>query len=459
MPGAIAFPESLAALSAAALRRGYAAGDFSPVEAIDALAQRAGEVDGAVNAFAAAAFDAARREAVALPREWVRDVERRPLAGVPVAVKDVIDVAGMPTRCGSALVGGALATADAPVVRRLREAGALISGKTNLHEFACGITAENPHQGRTLNPAAPDFDAGGSSSGSAAAVAAYESPLALGTDTGGSVRIPAAHCAIAGLKPTYGAIPTVGVWPMARSLDHVGPLARTPEDLELIAGVLLPGRNTPLRRVGVHAFVGDLAPEPAVAHCLDRAARALEAAGCAVVPIELPEPDRLLETYDTISTAEMLSWHASRGLFPAHADEYGEDVRARLRAGEGISLADYAAAVAARAELVARLHRAVRDVDVVLSPVGAVAPPRAGEGPRRRQVLAYTVWQSLAGWPSCAVSMTRDSDGAPIAVQLTGRPWTDADVLDLARAMARAREGQDGPPGPQLKGVPHGWAA
>src|SRR3954447_22225376 len=292
----------LCSLTALELRAGYAARSFSPVEVLDALAARIEAREPAVNAFITLDLDAARAQAQAAEREHAGG-RARLLAGIPVAVKDIFDTAGLRTTYGSAIFADHVPDRDATAVRRLREAGAVVLGKTLTHEFAWGITSENPHFGPCRNPHDLERVAGGSSGGSAAVLAYGGAPLALGSDTGGSIRIPAAFCGVAGLKPTYGRVSAAGVLPLAPSLDPTGPLARTPADavlaLQAIRGSAPAAPATARQapeppdppgkpRVAVCPDLHPIALEAGVRRCFDAAVAAL---GDRVVEVRLPEAE------------------------------------------------------------------------------------------------------------------------------------------------------------------------
>ena len=226
----------LTSLSVAALLKGYGTGAFDPVDAVDACLARIDEIDGAVGAIVTRNDASARVQAARSAQRW-RDGTARALEGVPIGVKDIIDTAGLCTAAGSPLFAGRVPSADATVVARLRDAGAVILAKTTTPEFAFGDEAGDG----VRNPSAPGRWAGGSSSGSAAGLAAGLFPIALGTDTGGSIRVPASYCGVSGLKPTFGRVPRDGVFGVSWTLDHVGPMARTVADLGLVLGVIAGG--------------------------------------------------------------------------------------------------------------------------------------------------------------------------------------------------------------------------
>jgi aspartyl-tRNA(Asn)/glutamyl-tRNA(Gln) amidotransferase subunit A len=360
------------------------------------------------------------------------------------------------------MFAGRVPARDAEAVRRTRKAGAVLVGKSRTHEFAWGITCVNDAVASVHNPWALDHVAGGSSGGSAAALAAGQVPVALGSDTGGSIRIPAAFCGVVGLKPTFGRVSAAGVWPHSRAHDHVGSLAGTPADaallLEVAAGIDEADAATAdmplsdvwdeMRRGLTGLTVGlcaDLMPvmlASDVGAVFDRATRTLEDAGARIVEIDLPEAKSLLATFRTIQAAEALETHRAVGLYPSRRDEYGADVLSRLDAATEVTLEQYLRAEAERERLRAALSRLFRRCDVLFTPVSAGSPVAIGdetvdhEGEQltfRDLVMGYTVPQNLIGLPSCAVRAGFDAHGIPVGVQFTGRAWDEACVLRAAQ--------------------------
>jgi aspartyl-tRNA(Asn)/glutamyl-tRNA(Gln) amidotransferase subunit A len=441
----------------------FASRRLSPVEVVDACAARIEAVDSRVGGFTALCLDRARTEARASEAAWGRG-EARPLEGIPFGVKDLYDSEGVRTAYGSPMFTDHVPARDAEAVSRAREAGALLVGKTQTHEFAWGITSVNEALGSARNPWSPDRVAGGSSGGSGVVLAAGEVPLALGSDTGGSIRIPAAFCGIVGLKPTYGRISAARAWPLARSLDHPGPMATTPADaallLEAVAGVDADDPSTvdaplgdvrgELRRgldglvVGICADL-ELVPLAAdVRDVVDRAVRTLESAGARLVELELPEAGLVLPTFRTIQSAEALETHRRAGLYPARRDEYGADVLERLDAATEVTLEQYLVASADRERVRAAFAHLLRSCDVLLTPVSAGSPLPIGEESVvhegreltfRDLVMSYTTPQDLVGLPACAVRAGFDALGMPVGVQFTAAPWQEARVLRAAQGL------------------------
>ena len=376
-----------------------------------------------------------------------------PLSGLTFAAKDLFDTEGVPTAYGSPMFTGHVATADAEAVGRLREAGAILVGKTTTHEFAWGMTGCNRHFGTGRNPWSLAHVTGGSSAGSAAALAADEVPLALGSDTGGSIRIPAAFCGVSGLKPTYGLVDTAGVFPLAPSLDHAGPMARTPDDLRLALEVLAPaGRPATPRdlrglRVGVCAQVAGVEPTARVRQAVENAAAVLAGSGCETTAVAVERDDSARRAFAVVQQAEALAVHRRAGLWPSRRAEYGDDVRGRLEGAESVMLDEQVAAAIERERLRVRLDRLFEAVDLLLMPVSPSPPVEWGLedldhlGERRLirdLVLPVTSPLNLAGVPACAVRGGFDELELPIGLQLVGPRGTDATVLTAASAFFAA---------------------
>jgi aspartyl-tRNA(Asn)/glutamyl-tRNA(Gln) amidotransferase subunit A len=325
-------------------------------------------------------------------------------------------------------------------------------------ELAMGPFGDNAHHGDVQNPWRAGHASGGSSSGSAAAVAAGLVAGALGSDTGGSIRAPSNFCGTVGLKPTYGRISTAGVFPLARSLDHPGPMARTPADAALLLDAIDGGGRSDtaalLQRVPSDGLRGvrigvcpDLHLVPLAADiqsAFDAAGRAAQRLGAELIEVELPEAHGAYETFGAIQRTEALFTHTRAGLFPGRRDEFGKDVLARLELATTMELGDYLDASAARERLRAGFHRAFDEVDLLLTPVSAGPPMPIGEDrvthlgeeiDFRELVMSYTVPQDLTGLPACTVRAGFDGLGIPTAVQLTGPPWSEGRVLAAAQAL------------------------
>ena len=459
--------EELVSLSAGALVEGYRKRRFSPVEVVRALAARIEELNPVLGAFTTLCLERALDEARAAEQHSIRGEPVGRLAGVPFGVKDLFDSEGVRTTYGSPMFGDHVPAADAEAVRRARKAGAILIGKTQTHEFAWGITSVNFLMGSSRNPWDRRRMSGGSSGGSAVALAGQLVPLALGSDTGGSIRVPSGFCGTVGLKPTYGRISTAGVFPLARSLDHPGPMARTPADaallLQVIAGVddrdpatedAPPGAFEAELAAGLAGMRVGLCPDlhlvplaPDVDSAFRSAVGAVESLGGELVEVAFPDASRVYDTFGVIQRAEALFSHTQAGLFPARKDEYGEDVRGRLELATAVEIHDYLAASAERQRLRAAFDRILDHVDVLLTPVSAGSPLPIGEERTehlgqeiefRELVMSYTVPQDLTGLPACAVRVGFDELGIPVGAQLTGSRWGEACVLRAAQALFEA---------------------
>ena len=412
-------------MTAAELLAAYAARERSPVEVVAELAA-AIEAD-PHGAFWATCLERASEEARAAEAAWACG-DARPLEGVPIAVKDIFDTEGVETTYGSAIFRGHVPARDAEAVRRVRVSGAIVLGKTATHEFAWGFSSINDALGTVRNPRDPERVAGGSSGGSGAALAAGLAPLALGTDTGGSIRVPSAFCEVYGLKPTFGRVSLDGVWPLARTLDHAGPMARSPRDLALLLGALAPVSDhvapSPPRVVVCPDLHGaPLEPQIAAAH--DELALRLGAGEVAYAEAELIVP-----AFRAIQLAEGHETHRAAGLWPERAAEYGADVRGRVEMGASVTMPQLLAAHADRERLRAAFARLFEAADVLLTPAVPLAPPRIederADPALREAVLAYTAPQDLLGLPACVL---------PNGMQLTGPPGAEALLVTVAASL------------------------
>lgn len=423
-------------------------GEISPVDLVQACLDQI-EARRRVNAFITVLGDRALDEAATAEHEIRAGRWRGPLHGIPVAVKDLIDVAGTRTTSGSA-VPSAEAPEDAPLVRRLREAGAIVIGKTNLHEFAYGTTSEESAFGPVRNPLDETRSAGGSSGGSAAALAAGMCFGAIGTDTGGSIRIPSAACGTVGLKPTYGEVPVDGVVPLSTSFDHAGPMTRGVADAALMLAVLKGSPRTeippPPKRLafGVPGPVFCDRLEPEVAAMLGRVRAALEAAGHAIVDGEIADAAWTPDVYLHVMLPEASAWHAP--FLERHASSYSPGVRLRLEMGRYVLAEDYLRAQTLRQALRARVDRALDGCDALLLPALPIGAPPLGAArvdvagrhePVRAAMLRLTQLFNMTGHPAIALPGGLASDGLPRGLQLVGRCGATERLLAVAAAVER----------------------
>ncbi|AZQ75127.1 amidase [Streptomyces luteoverticillatus] len=433
-------------LSLAEAAGAIAAGGLSPTELTGSVLARIDAVEPRLNAYVEVLADAARRDAAAAEREIAAGRRRGPLHGVPMALKDLIDVAGLPTTASSRVREHHVAERDSTVAARLAEAGAVLLGKTHTHEFAYGLTTP-----QTRNARAADRVAGGSSGGSAVAVAAGTATFALGTDTGGSIRVPAALNGVVGLKPTYGLVPVDGVVPLSWSLDHVGPLTRTVGDAGLVLAALT-GREAPAPggvagvRVGVprNHYFERVTPEAAKAV---RAATArLADLGARLVDVEIPMADHIQGTQWGLMVPEASSVHEET--LRTSLELYTPDVRLLLEAGEHVLAGDYLRAQRARALMRQEWARLFAEVDVVAAPTVPMVAARADQpavawpdGTIETVSDAYvrlSAPANITGAPALSLPVGVDGAGLPIGMQLIGRPFGEATVLDVGRAVEEA---------------------
>jgi aspartyl-tRNA(Asn)/glutamyl-tRNA(Gln) amidotransferase subunit A len=443
-----------ATLAAAAL----AAGAISALELAEAALAAAGAID---DLAAIASLQPERARAAARQSDERRSAghARGPLDGIPVLLKDNVAERGLPNRAGSVLLPDVPAPADATVTARLRAAGAVLVGRTNMHELAWGGTTDNPHLGTCRNPYDPDRVPAGSSGGTAAAVAAGVCAVGIGTDTGGSIRLPASVTNLTGLRPSLGRVPTTGVVPLAWTLDTVGPIGRSAAECRLVLDAVdgpdglddgcvarpdtlahLLGRPDPWAglRVGV---VGDVTLDglqPGVAAAVRGLLDDAASWGAHLVDVRLPYLDELVDALVVLNAAEASAVHAAA--LRAHPERIGADVRTLLEAGSRFTAVDYLQAQRLRTLARDALARTWAQVDVLVIPTLAFTAPRIGErdidlGGRTQDVLVanmrYTALASLTGAPGLSFPCGLDAAGLPVGAQLVGPAWSDRALLHL----------------------------
>jgi Asp-tRNA(Asn)/Glu-tRNA(Gln) amidotransferase A subunit family amidase len=405
----------------------------------------------ALNAFALVDEPGAREAARQADQELAAGIDRGPLHGIPIAVKDLIDMAGLPTTCGSAASFGAIAARDAEVIARLRDRGAVIVGKTTLHEFAYGATGDRSLHGPSRNPYDPSRMSGGSSGGSAVAVASGMVPLSLGTDTAGSVRVPAALCGVVGFKPAYDAIPTSGVYPLAPTLDHVGLFAGSVEDVLLGYHALTNWPTSPLPHDPGSLTVGWIQTSD-IAVCdprIEELARDLMMrAGFALDTVHgFPGWERdqtLFEVFTALQSKEAFEVHQHH--LDKDRDLIDPEVLARLEGGKEVSALSYARAETARGQLRATVQELLRTHDLLALPtVPVVAPPLGARSVHvegadlevRSALLSLTSPWNMTGAPAITIP-AGECDGLPAAVQLITHPGNEHLMFAAARALETA---------------------
>ena len=442
----------------AELSRKLRSREVSARELADRSLAGAEDLNSALQAFVLIDHDGAREAADRVDRLFARGIDPGPLAGIPMGVKDIIDVAGHPTLCGSAAYPDTPAERDAPVVERLREAGAVIVGKTVTHELACGVISSP-----ASNPWNTDCIPGGSSGGSGAAVAAGITVAALGSDTGGSIRIPAAACGTAGLKGTYGRVPRSGVAVLSWSLDHIGPLAATPADCILVQSVISgshPSDPTTLRELppdGYPDTEGDLEGtrlgvieryrtpliEPGVSEAFEDAIEALSDLGAEVVSVEIDELDTVLEVEFSLVRAEAAAYHRELLSNAPHLIDPG--IRTLLATGLMMPAEQYLTALRGRE----RIRWAMRDCFEQNGLTAVLTPTLPGVAAAKGQTaldygnasedvtFAYvrtTAPANLTGLPALSVPCGFDSSGLPVGLQIIGRPLAETEISRIGQA-------------------------
>lgn len=421
---------------------------------VDSCLQAIDAHNSSTNTFVTIAAAHARHAAHVRDTELSEGRDRGPLHGIPITIKDIIDQAGHVTTAASHVLDDRTATEDAAVVRRLEQAGAIIIGRANLHQFALGTTSEDSAFGPVRNPRDTTRVAGGSSGGSAAAVAAGMAIASVGTDTGASVRVPAAVCGVVGLKPSFDDVPTAGVIPLSTTLDHVGPLAQTVQDAAWMWQVMAdrpvatvaPPAPGQLRLAALGGYFTELL-DPVVRAAFTAALHALRAQGVSFVDATMTGTDRIGPTYADIVLSEAAHWH--RPYLDSRKDKYLPPVHARISHGRTILAADYIEAL----ETCVRLRHQVDTIldtndAIVLPTLPIVAPPvgttdivldeHAGGAPLpvRAVMLRLTQLFNLTRHP--AISLPIASSGLPVGLQLVGRRNDTAGLLDVAAACERA---------------------
>jgi aspartyl-tRNA(Asn)/glutamyl-tRNA(Gln) amidotransferase subunit A len=429
----------------------------SPVELTQACLARIEHVDPRLNAFITVTAESALAEARAAEAKITRGEWRGPLHGIPVALKDLVEAAGVRTTAGSALRKDYVPTKDAEVVRRLRAAGAVFVGKTNMHEFAYGGSSAISHFGPVHNPWDVERSPGGSSGGSAAAIAADMCFAAIGTDTGGSIRQPAAYCGIVGLKPTYGRVSTQGVMPLSWSFDHVGPMTRTVKDAALVLAAIADdadhtaslGASTSSMRVGVlrDLFFENIHPE--IAAALEEALRVLkeftrEQRDMSPLAGDVTY-ESVMKPYRAVLMAEAYEYHSrdverTPGL-------YQPATLKRIRAGANVTREEYEAGKREMERIRAQAGEAFLSVDVMITPTVAVPPYRIEElidvesaRSKELEMLRNARPINMFGLPAISVPCGSTRDGLPIGMQIISAPGAEAKVLQLAYAYGQATE-------------------
>jgi aspartyl-tRNA(Asn)/glutamyl-tRNA(Gln) amidotransferase subunit A len=430
--------------------RALRARTISASEMLDECLKRIAADNGRLNAFILVTADEARREAAQADGELAAGCDRGLLHGVPYSVKDIFDVQGMPTTAASRVREGHRAAADAPSIAAMRAAGAVLVGKTNLHEFAFGTTNEDSAFGPARHPRDPSRSPGGSSGGSAASVAAGMALVTLGTDTGGSIRIPAAACGLVGLKPGFGEVSTDGVVPLSRTLDHVGPLAPSVVDAwcvqQALSGAAVDGAlaAAPLARARIavpRRYFCELL-DPEVAGRFEAALAALAGAGAVIDDAEVPHASLVAPIYLHLVFAEAAAYHAAT--LEAMPERYTPPVRLRLETARYVLAEDYVRALEGRELLRREVDRAIEGIAALALPSLPIPAPIIGAAmvdvgsrrePVRNVMLRLTQLFNITGHPAVSLPCGRTKAGLPVGLQLVGRRGGTRELMQLALAV------------------------
>jgi aspartyl-tRNA(Asn)/glutamyl-tRNA(Gln) amidotransferase subunit A len=421
--------------------------ELSPVELVQATLERIENLDRQMRAYITVTPEQAMERAKAAETEVARNYTL-PLQGIPISVKDLFDTKGIRTTAGSKVFADRVPNADSFVVRKLREAGAAIVGKTNMHEFAFGTTTVNPHYGTALNPWDTERITGGSSGGSASSIALSMCLGSFGSDTGGSIRIPASMCGIVGLKPTFGTVSLEGAIPLSWSLDHAGPMARTVEDIAILLKAVsgydcrdeLTGdiKNV---AVGVPQSYFYERFDPEVETAVRTALKALEKLGAELVDVDLPSAPEQRRIFDHIVCPEAYVYHEA--ILKEQGHLYGDDVKTRIEAGATMLSTDYVRAQRSQLLMKRECDRIFEDADVIVTPTLPIPAPRIDSlqqpwGADSETAIAsltrFTRPFNVVGLPTVSIPCGFTAGGLPVGMQITGRAFDEATVLRIAYA-------------------------
>ena len=441
--------------------------EISPVELFNEAIERIHQLQPKLNSFITVTEEEGRKAATEAESEIRKGQYRGPLHGIPISIKDLFATRGVRTTAGSKVLAQWVPDYDATAVARLHQAGMVLVGKTHMHEFAYGVTSDNPHYGPALNPWDPTRVPGGSSGGSAAAVASSQCTASLGSDSGGSIRTPAAVCGVVGLKPTYGRVSRYGAIPLAWSLDHVGPLTKSVEDAAIMLAAIagpdpkdpsassrpLPDYRQEMRgsirglRLGVPRQYFFEHVDPEIQKLVSAAIHQLESMGATLVEVDIPDLENCSAMEAHITLAEATSYHEP--YLKRQADDYGPGVRTNLEAGRYLLATDYVKSQRARTLLQRNFNQAFKHADVIVSPTLPALPPLVGEvwvqsGNLREHVidafLRFNIPFDLTGFPAISIPCGLGSTGLPIGLQIAGKAFDETTVLRVANAYEQSTE-------------------
>ncbi|MFC2026067.1 amidase [Chloroflexota bacterium] len=428
-------------------------GKLSPVELTRAHLERIERLDQEINSFITITPDFALKRAQQLEVELKQRKPRSPLFGIPMALKDLYETRDIRTTAGSKFFRSNIPGEDGVVVQKLHQSGVIFLGKLNMHEIALGVTSANPHFGTCKNPWSFDRIAGGSSGGSGAALAGGFCLGSMGSDTGGSVRIPASLCGIVGLKPTYGRISVRGVIPLSWSLDHAGPMARQVEDVALILNAIAGfdpldpfSKDIPVEdyqahihegvknwRIGVADDEFFLHSNPEITQALYQAGKVFEDLGAIVSKVDFPSARKAARTNGIMTVADAAAFHLER--IKNYPDDFGSDIRQRLQSGLAVSTTEYIQARRTQKILRRQFEIFFDDFDVLLTPTTPIVAPhidRPDAVEQAKRLTRFTAPFNLTGMPAISLPCGFSDEGLPIGLQIISRPWDEAKVLRAA---------------------------
>lgn len=436
---------------------------ISPVDVIESTIQRINQFNSELNSFITILDDAARNDAARAEREIKMGNYKGPLHGIPVSLKDLIFVKNVLSTSGSKILSEFVPKEDAVIVTKLKEAGAIIIGTNNTHEFACGLTNINPHFGSSKNPWHTEHMSGGSSGGSAVAVCAGLSPVSIGTDTSGSIRVPSSFCGIFGLKPTYGRVSNVGMMPLAPSLDHVGPIARTAWDiaavLQVIAGrdgmdknsISIPvpdylaeiehGLTTDFK-IGIpNQYFLDVI-DPKVLDIFETFVKRINAIGISTTNVDVDDTDKIHDTWKALRLGESAATH--KNWLETVPEKYGSEVREMLTKGMKITAVEYIIALKIKDKIKESFLKAMNGLDALLVPTTIIPPPLLDQKAVKignKELRVYdalsrnTIGFSVAGLPVLNVPAGLVDGKLPVGCSLVGRPFDEGTLLKIGHKM------------------------
>ena len=446
-------------------------GELSPVELTHAYLARIDKLDPELNAYVEVTGERALNDARRAADELAAGTNRGPLHGIPIALKDLVDTAGITTAGGAKVYADRIPAADATVARRLTDAGGVLLGKLNMHELAFGLTTTNPHFGPTRNPFDTSRIPGGSSGGSGAAIAAHLAAGTIGSDTGGSIRVPASMCGCVGVKPSFGRVSAAGVMPLARTFDHVGPLARTVEDAAILLGAIagydpadaltvavpVPDYRAALRdqvtgvRVGVPRSTLWALLDDEVRTAAEAALAVLAGLGATLVEVELPDPTAAFGQFGTPglwSVAVEESRHYNQQAWSERPTDFGEDLR-MLYSLPALDADGFVRSLVLQRSYSEGVRKVLADVDLLAAPTTPIVAPPIGvdtvtiqgvELPFPVAAIMNTAPFNLTGMPAVSVPCGFSTAGLPIGLQLAGRPFDEVTILQAAHAYEQATD-------------------